>query len=911
MLHSLLFALVVGITPSSDSHRLIDSGLSVIGMKRADCAMPPDMVTPDVHRLPFHDSLFTQPLGAFDLAGRFSDTTWTPAHASSVLANAMSVLELGTYREVTYATRRSPDQLIKSIGTDITTHTDMAGSIIILRMVEAVVDALDATGDARKRWNASALLREQCDSIWMNAEDDPDGSLFDGVFEARKARKRIEQFFRMANPEGISEIYVQGASLYQHCLRVADDASNSRRTLSDSVKTVIMNTSIGRIAIGGAGDDVYAGDFALIIDVGGNDVYTNTTSNKNTSLKLPVSVIIDLDGNDSYLGSGYAYGAGICGIGIIVDQQGNDVYNTGDFSLGCGLFGVGIVHDRAGNDAYMSGQNTQGAGIFGIGMLIDDQGHDTYRAHAQAQGFGATRGFGLMFDTQGNDQYLAASPYVDVLRYEAHYVTFTQGAALGHRPIASGGIGLLVDMSGNDLYSTDIYGQGTGYWFGLGAVIDRKGEDRYQAYQYAQGSGVHFATGLLLDGGGDDVYASHGVSQGCGHDVALGAMIDEGGNDVYSVESLSLGGGNANAVSIFIDRTGDDSYVARNETNTMGYSDFRRWMGMIGLFVDGGGADLYGVRRRNDTTTIKSTYGTFVDREWIKDSVSAQPPIQYAALPLANDVDSLFIQASAAPLKYQNNVEPARAKLASMGKSILPDLAIYFDTDMPRERLALEFILPKMRESDTATIDSLLVDVLKSDDMAERALAATVAGKVRTSVVIPALLGMAVDSSWRVRRLAALTLGQIGDTTSRPMLIRLLSDQHPYVRARAGYALGLIGDSVALDTAGIVLADQESIVRSTTAEGFSRGRTRSFSQIARIWQRAPQYDLMITNALLLRACDTSTASQAQFAAHYAAAAPPERLALDRMLPSLPSVWTRALQPSSPAPAARSKKKRSK
>lgn len=909
MLLSLAVALAVGITPSSDSQRLLDSGLKVLGMQRMDCAMPPDMVTADAHRLPFHDSLFTEPFAAFDRAATYAPETWTLEQAAATLRSAVRDLHLGTWRDVSYGLRRTPDELKKAVGVDLTAQSDKVGSILVLRTVEAIVDALEATKDVRKRWFNTAVLREQCDSIWMNAEEDEYSDLFTSVIEGRKARKRIEQFFATADPESVGEVYVQGANLYLHCLQVVNDAVGSRAFLTDTVSTRILQTSIGRIAIGGPGNDTYQGSFVLIIDIGGNDSYLLDNGSKASAIERPFRVILDLDGDDIYRSNGYDVGTGVCGAGIVIDQAGNDVYSTGDFSAGCGLFGVGVLHDRAGNDSYLSGQNVQGAGIFGIGLLIDESGHDTYRSHAQAQGFGGTRGIGLLHDTKGNDQYLAASPYVDVLRYEAHYVTFTQGAALGHRPIASGGIGVLSDLDGNDLYSTDIYGQGTGYWFGLGALIDRNGEDRYQAYQYAQGSGVHFATGLLLDANGDDVYASHGVSQGCGHDVALGALIDERGSDVYTVESLSLGGGNANAVSVFIDRVGDDSYIARNASNTMGYSDFRRWMGNVGIFVDGGGSDLYGSSDRNGAITVKSTYGTFLDAAIIQDSTPSQPKPSYAEIPLSDDVDSLFIQASAAPLKYQNNVEMARTKLAEMGTGILTSLSVYFDTDMPRERLALETILPKMREKDSTRIDSVLIDELRYGNPAERNLAATVAGKVKAKSTVPYLIEMASDTSWKIRRLAALTLGQIGDTIARPTLIQMLNDPHPYVRARAGYAHGLIGDENALDTARTILVDSIALVRYTTAEGFSRGKTRPFEQIARRWNTNSTYDVMMSSAILLRSCDTTDLSKNAFREYYRTASEEQRTAIDRTLPSLPPLWSQAQASSSEPPEATSKKKK--
>ena len=878
----------VTITP--ESRDLIDLGLKALGMTVADCAMPPDYVTADAHRLPMHDALFTAPLSAFDQAHAYADAT----RISVIVEKAMEDLELGSYRRTMYSARYTPDQIQKRLGVDAIGKFDQLQSVLAMRGLEGILQAIDETASARERWWKQRNIVALCDSLWMNTDSDETLSLFDAYQQQRQDRQRAEMFFQRASPLMLQPVYVQGVSLYEHLLDVAADAQRSARSVGKNMKTQIVETPIGRIGIGGPGNDVYDGMFALIIDMGGDDVYRLGDHSKGGYQNMPIRCIVDLSGNDTYVGGQYSLAAAVCGVGIVIDRDGDDTYRSGDFTQGAAVFGVGILHDLAGNDAYFGGQNTQGAGVFGLGLLIDDDGHDTYRCHAQGQGFGATRGFGMLLDRSGNDQYLAASPYVDVLRYEAHYVTFTQGAALGYRPLASGGIAILADHSGNDVYVTDIYGQGTAYWFGLGAVIDRSGEDRYQAYQYAQGSGVHLATGLLHDQGGDDVYVSHGVSQGCGHDVALGALVDEHGNDSYVTESLSLGGGNANAVSILVDRTGNDSYIAQNEKNTFGYSDLRRYSGMIGIFVDGGGTDRYGETTRNDTITVKSTYGAFVDNARVTDATPSRPEPTYEEMDLSDNVDSLFIQASAAPLKYQNNVKPARDKLVDMGAAVVQHLSQYFGTKMPRERLALEYVLPKIREADTPTVDAYLAAGLQNDDITVNALCATVAGTAKARSMIPYLDSLAQDTSWKKRRIAALAMGRIGDSTAIPALLELIYDKHPMVRARAGYALGLIGGQPALSQLAFPLKDIEQIVRFTTVEGLRRGVKRSFSEVQRELDRHESPSTYASAVRLIACVDTTAQNAEGFREYYSASDDFERTFLDRTLPSLPAFWREAL-----------------
>jgi hypothetical protein len=257
--------------------------------------------------------------------------------------------------------------------------------------------------------------------------------------------------------------------------------------------------------------------------------------------------------------------------------------------------------DQGGDDQYGVDTFGLGAGSLGVGALVEGGGNDLYLASLHAQGFGHVAGLGLLSDAAGHDQYLMQPRFVDQIRYEDHHLTMGQGFAFGQRPDLSGGIGLLQDLEGNDLYSADIFGQGGAYWWGLGALIDRAGNDRYLAWQYAQGAGVHLAAGLLLDEEGQDIYQSKGVSQGCGHDLALGWLLDRAGDDSYVAWDLSEGAGSANGTGILSDLGGDDLYAMRSAVKPRPYGDPRRRTGSLGLFLDAAGRDFYQGGGANDS----------------------------------------------------------------------------------------------------------------------------------------------------------------------------------------------------------------------------------------------------------------------------------------------------------------------
>lgn len=371
-----------------------------------------------------------------------------------------------------------------------------------------------------------------------------------------------------------------------------------------------LDTSLGEIIIGGFGSSRYQKSPAIIIDLGGDDMYTLSHSPGDS---INSSVIIDLDGNDIYQADGdYVIGSGFFGGGILVDACGNDTYLGGNFSLGSGLFGVGMLLDEKGDDKYFGDIFTLGAGSFGLGVLVDMAGADQYTGSLLAQGFAFVSGFGALIDSSGNDNYIAGGKYKDILRYKDHYVSESQGFAIGAIPIMSAGIGLLYDLSGNDLYTSDIFGQGSSYWWGLGSLIDEEGNDKYVSYQYAQGAGAHMTLGVLS---GNDVYISHGVSQGCGHDLAFGFLYDKSGNDDYVTCDLSQGAGSANGIGILVDEDGNDGYYVEKKDNTQGYGNPRRDYGSIGIFLDLAGKDHYDGNGKDSTWwTTPSQWGVGIDK---------------------------------------------------------------------------------------------------------------------------------------------------------------------------------------------------------------------------------------------------------------------------------------------------------
>ena len=377
-----------------------------------------------------------------------------------------------------------------------------------------------------------------------------------------------------------------------------------------NINSFSFKTDLGLVEIGGAVSDIHEKPAALIIDLGGNDLYKGKVA---AGADGKCSIVLDLGGDDVYLGEDFTQASGVWGIGVLFDLEGDDLYRAGNCSQGAGLFGIGLLMDGGGMDRYLGSKFVQAASSWGWGGLIDLSGEDTYQCHLSGQAYAEVLGVSCLCDLSGNDKYLSGSNAPDPREIDMNQ-SFSQGFAFGMRNLTAGGLALLADKSGNDIYQCQYFGQGASYWMGVGILYDEHGKDTYIARRYAQGAGIHFSLGLLMDGGGDDHTSSWAVSQGCGHDYGLGILVNESGNDTYVSDWLSMGASEANGVGVFVDNSGDDGY----ETKTgmaVGHLTGERRAGGIGLFMDAGGKDRYSNKGSDNSVWGANRWGIGIDED--------------------------------------------------------------------------------------------------------------------------------------------------------------------------------------------------------------------------------------------------------------------------------------------------------
>jgi hypothetical protein len=143
-----------------------------------------------------------------------------------------------------------------------------------------------------------------------------------------------------------------------------------------------------------------------------------------------------------------------------------------------------------------------------VALLLDLGGNDTYAGFAVP--IDETQGIGVVIDLEGDDVYEAGS----------------LGLATGRL-----GVGMLVDGAGNDRYRFDSGSGGAGF-AGIGLLVDLNGDDRYEGSRFTQGVAIG-GIGLLLDRSGNDDYRSFGYAIGFGGPLGIGAVVDVTGNDAY------------------------------------------------------------------------------------------------------------------------------------------------------------------------------------------------------------------------------------------------------------------------------------------------------------------------------------------------------------------------------------------
>lgn len=654
------------------------------------------------------------------------------------------------------------------------------------------------------------------------------------------------------------------------------------RSKSD-IKEIVLPSPVGDIVILGENDSTYSKACALLIDLGGNDHYSGTVGVGHLTPGR-ITIVIDVKGDDVYdqRDQPFSQGFGCLSVAVVADLAGNDHYMAGDMSQGSGIYGVGMLMDRNGRDKYDGGLLSQGFGLLGIGLLLEERGADIYTVTGMSQGAGSTMGMGVLCDREGNDKYLADTQHKRGKLLPDQW-SHVQGAGFSIRSpdwtkniSYYGGIGLLTDGSGDDLYwASDENAMGASYFLSIGALVDHGGNDKYMPQKgNALGYAVHLSNGVLVDLKGDDYYLGN-HSGGLASDQSVAILADQRGNDIYGPsdaytrktdtakdkpESASLSSakkGEENhremaelswgaslkgkSIGVLMDCSGNDQYFWRSEGMGGSCGDVLppnrpdRWS--HALFFDFNGDDFYShLPKMNNRTIVSHGHGVFCD-------------IRHPENRTANEDSFLFNLPSIGRNAPENRSHPHFEKeLQGLSDS---DIFIRFSAigRLQEKEGFLGPLLDVLRESEEKPLNDALLEavdiaiatkrmdqhekyvrLLESKSVTVRKVAARTLGWRKIKEVLPQLL----EASGRPENEEIYpdilwSIGRIGtQKASRILIDALKNGKTNLCRQKATEALAsmpLDGMADKSTIAGVMLAslsDPDETIRTFSAAGLLR-----------------------------------------------------------------------------------------
>jgi len=632
----------------------------------------------------------------------------------------------------------------------------------------------------------------------------PDGRSFNFLTAHVHVQKKIVAISRKINFNKINKAGMLVAKaiddLYYYC-----EANQSEYLSSPFYADYIsLPSPVGEIVILGTGDSEFEGNGALVVDLGGNDIYSGRIASGD-NMPGRISVAIDIGGDDAYgkRDISRSNGFGCLGIGILIDVEGNDRYVSGDMGQGSGMFGIGLLQDNEGNDTYEMGMMGQGFGVFGTGLILDNKGNDKYIIRGMGQGCGSTMGIGVLCDTRGNDIYMANRD-ANKTKLIADEWCHVQGSGLSIRspawtrnPSLYGGVGFLSDGQGNDTYNAS-HGNamGSSYFMSVGALVDHNGDDKYLPQNgYSMAYAVHLSNAVLIDRNGDDYYSATTESGGVGSDRSTAILIDYDGNDIYGPTSkqnmadISYGSSKKpKAIGFLIDYKGNDQYFAKHS----GYGEScggvippvepEDWSN--GVLLDLDGEDYYFKKGRKDNHYYSYyNHGLCYDTEYKGENFLSginsglqQPAIKKDGLLKTIEKSSIRNEVSRLIETDPYTKFSVIDKLIERGTEILPELVdILLESeanDLNRdilEVLTIFIIDHRIKKKHTKEFAKLL----KSKDPFVRKYTAGMFGWWNVKSAEYFLITALDDKDEGVREFVILALGAVGSENAVNSLIKV------------------------------------------------------------------------------------------------------------------------------------------
>ncbi|MBS3999398.1 MAG: HEAT repeat domain-containing protein [Desulfobulbaceae bacterium] len=795
----LIFILILFSIEQSSAQTKYTDGIDTLKFRNTmsyrDIILPRDYYNIETNKSRFSERLFENPLYGFDIVSFYSN------EINNLNVNSFEPFlghvfaDLGISKpDISELNAMMPRLMLNDmLGVNLDSVFGSLGGIIMSKYItiyivgrtilEKRLNSID--------FNTLAFMMNYADSIIYNPTLDAD-DLFEYKKKNAAFREIAAQFYKNKWVLDSLQTMSAGISILREIIKTNDVVKSNFVGADNQIKSAIIDTKYGKFALGGTGKDTYKGDFALIVDLGGDDNYELEVKDKLSNITNPLRLIIDFNGNDNYKSGDFGLGCGYFGVNAVFDLNGNDKYQAGNYSLGCGIFGLGAVFDYSGDDVYKSGSFSQASAFFGLGFMKDDSGNDTYNAQHFSQAFAGPKAFAFLNDKSGNDKYIS--------NVKADEASYSQAVALGMPRFTGGGLAFLVDIKGDDTYKSTSCSQAFSSWYSVAALIDSEGDDNYSAETFSQSVAVNTSHAILIDNGGDNEFNSKSQSQAFAYDLSFSALIANGNSILKSSRRIE-----------------DSVFGVSLLLNNSNSSD----------------STIYTFTKHNKAENMHSqvlSSGITCKLEYDNNNTSHMPKIELMSLPI---MSFKLKQRNFKEPKLNNNLSDlisiaTNERLPTQMRESAID-AMIDDTTITLKAFGLlladnsENSIPLLQrftnQFDAKLFISLLEDSLHSVNQNTVINSAKMIVELNNSKSFDKIAEQHSNVNWIVRIHIAENIGKFNSGNYSIILRLLLEDYQPYVRAAAAKSLA-ISDPKPENLAG-ALNDSIFIVRKAVINGLN------------------------------------------------------------------------------------------
>ena len=570
-----------------------------------------------------------------------------------------------------------------------------------------------------------------------------------------------------------------------------------------------FNSNGVNVELSGIGDDIHESrQNGLCIDLGGHNRYTGRyASGKNTS-----SVLIDFGSETTTNFGDGCGGTGILGIGVAAFMGSRPDLNGKSFCFGTGIAGVGVtlVDQTTRVESRAFGQ---GFGIAGCGLFVGSKGSDNLKIGYMGQGAAVMSGFGWNYNPGGNDRYRAGGLVADGTSISNNPLAPANAflaRSQGYSGLIAGGIGLLTDASGDDVYDGGNESQACATTQGIGSLLDEAGRDTYLADRKSQSFSTSEGFAALFELAGDDVYAIRkNESQAFASERSVALFLDRQGDDLIASNDAQPGYAQEGSVALFLDADGSNRI-----TGLPGDSALLGGRLGVGLFLSLGNNQKIPEGEPSGSIAFRSPLGLATFEEIPAKDEDLKPIVPGSLLKEPEEIDTLWEQVNLSG----NKAAISARYLSAIGMPAFERFVQYHAANSSqRARRVAANLLTLAPEA-----KSMAVDLYPSSTTFTKAALLDIAAIAKIKELQPMVEGAFEAPSTRREALRYATATQMTEPSTIRAISGLLLGSDPLTSQEATIALEKLGDASMLISMQSLLASSDIIIRQTAIRFIAR-----------------------------------------------------------------------------------------